>query len=67
MEIAVGKLTRDNFTEFSTKARIEKKIFRKFLQVSRGTFLFRVKEKCPGNEISVCENMVCRNQDFQGF
>ena len=66
MEIAVGKLTRDNFTEFPTKGQ-KKNLGRKFLQVSRGTFLFRVKEKCPGNEISVCENMVCRNQDFQGF
>ena len=31
MEIAVGKLTRDNFTEFSTKARIEKKNLQKIL------------------------------------
>ena len=52
MEIAVGKLTRDNFKEFSTKGQKKKFFERKFLQISTGTLLLHVKEKQPGNENS---------------
>ena len=64
MEIAVGKLTRDNFTEFSTKARIEKKSLEenscKFLETPSN-----FQEKYLGNENSVGKNMACRHQDFK--
>ena len=43
MEIAVGKLTRDNFTEFSTKARIEKKSSENSCKFLEAPFYFVLK------------------------